>query len=83
MNISVHLECHRTLIQVVNQGPAIPDYALGKVCERFYSLPRANGQKSTGLGLTFVEQIMQLHQGELLIANVPGGVRVTLVFTTP
>ncbi|WP_199775716.1 two-component system sensor histidine kinase CreC [Pseudoalteromonas sp. T1lg22] len=83
VSVSVQTEPDRTLIQVFNQGPAIPDYALSKVCERFYSLPRDNGHKSSGLGLTFVEQIMQLHQGKLLIANESDGVRVTLIFTTP
>ncbi len=62
-----------------NQGEPIPDYALPRLCERFYSLPRPDsGRKSTGLGLNFVDEVVQLHGGQLRIDNVPGGVQVTL-----
>lgn len=63
-----------------NQGEAIPDYALARLCERFYSLPRPDGgRKSTGLGLNFVEEVMALHGGELQVTNVEGGVQVRLL----
>ncbi|SFJ05528.1 two-component system, OmpR family, sensor histidine kinase CreC [Pseudomonas guineae] len=62
-----------------NQGEPIPGYALARLCERFYSLPRPNnGRKSTGLGLNFVEEVMLLHGGALHIGNAPGGVEVRL-----
>ncbi len=69
----------RVALSLFNQGEAIPDYALGRVSERFYSLPRPfSGRKSTGLGLNFVEEVMQLHGGSLEVANVEDGVRVRL-----
>lgn len=62
-----------------NQGEPIPDYALPRLCERFYSLPRPDsGRKSTGLGLNFVEEVVQLHGGRMHIENVPGGVQVSV-----
>ncbi|WP_324732189.1 two-component system sensor histidine kinase CreC [Pseudomonas paeninsulae] len=67
-------------LRLFNQGEAIPDYALARLCERFYSLPRPDsGRKSTGLGLNFVQEVMQLHGGELQVGNVEGGVQVRLV----
>ncbi|PJY93342.1 two-component system sensor histidine kinase CreC [Pseudomonas donghuensis] len=69
----------RVALSLFNQGEAIPDYALGRLSERFYSLPRPfSGRKSTGLGLNFVEEVMQLHGGTLEVANVEEGVRVRL-----
>ncbi|KFX70471.1 histidine kinase [Pseudomonas taeanensis MS-3] len=66
-------------VRVFNQGEPIPDYALGRLCERFYSLPRpASGRKSTGLGLNFVREVALLHSGELALSNVEGGVEVRL-----
>ncbi|WP_339462726.1 two-component system sensor histidine kinase CreC [Pseudomonas sp. EA_105y_Pfl2_R69] len=63
-----------------NQAEPIPDYALARLCERFYSLPRpGSGRKSTGLGLNFVAEVMQLHGGALQVANTAGGVQVRLV----
>jgi two-component system sensor histidine kinase CreC len=66
-------------VSVFNEGEAIPDFALPRVTERFYSLPRpGSGRKSTGLGLNFVQEVAQLHGGRFTIANVPGGVCATL-----
>lgn len=68
-------------VTLFNTAESIPDYALPRLSERFYSLPRPDGgRKSTGLGLNFVEEVMQLHGGELRIGNVEGGVVVRLVF---
>lgn len=68
----------RMALSVFNQGEPIPDYAIGRVSERFYSLPRpGSGRKSTGWGLT-VAEVMQLHGGALAVENVEGGVRVRL-----
>ncbi|MFC6336933.1 two-component system sensor histidine kinase CreC [Pseudomonas sp. CCM 7891] len=67
------------LLYLFNQAEPIPEYALPRLSERFYSLPRpASGRKSTGLGLNFVEEVMKLHGGTLQIGNVPGGVQVVL-----
>ncbi|MFQ6573646.1 two-component system sensor histidine kinase CreC [Pseudomonas sp. UM16] len=69
----------RVALSLFNQGEAIPDYAMARLSERFYSLPRPfSGRKSTGLGLNFVEEVMQLHGGSLEVANVEDGVRVRL-----
>ena len=69
----------RVALSLFNQGQAIPAYAIGRVSERFYSLPRpGSGRKSTGLGLNFVAEVMQLHGGALAVDNVDGGVRVRL-----
>lgn len=68
-------------LSVHNCGEPIPDYALPKVCERFFSLPRPDGTpRSSGLGLSFVAQIMALHHGKLIVCNEDDGVRVSLAF---
>ena len=59
---------------VEDQGPGVPDYALPRVFERFYSLPRpGTGRKSTGLGLALVHEIALLHGGGVTLENKPGG----------
>ncbi len=66
-----------------DQGPGIPSYAQKRVFERFYSLPRPEtGDKSTGLGLSLVQEVAHLHHGSVKIVNHPEG--GTLVeFTLP
>ena len=61
-------------ITVADRGPGIPDYAIGRVFERFYSLPRPEGgSRSSGLGLCFVAQVAELHGGRAVLANREGG----------
>nr|WP_294977419.1 two-component system sensor histidine kinase CreC [uncultured Pseudomonas sp.] len=67
-------------VELFNQGDAIPQFALPRLTERFYSLPRpSSGRKSTGLGLNFVAEVAALHGGELCVENAEGGVRASLL----
>ena len=60
-------------IEVADQGPGVPDYALPRVFERFYSLPRpGGGSRSSGLGLCFVAEVAALHDGAASLANREG-----------
>ena len=60
--------------EVRDRGPGVPDYALPRVFERFYSLPRpGGGSRSSGIGLCFVAQVAALHGGEVGLANREGG----------
>jgi two-component system, OmpR family, sensor histidine kinase CreC len=57
-------------VRIEDSGTGIPDFALGRVFERFYSLPRpGSGVKSTGLGLSLVREIAHLHEGEAVVGN--------------
>lgn len=60
-------------VLVTDTGSGIPDYARNRVFERFYSLPRSNGQKSSGLGLAFVQEVARLHRGSITLENRPQG----------
>lgn len=79
LSFELEHEGERVALSLFNQAEAIPDYAIDRVSERFYSLPRpGTGRKSSGLGLNFVAEVMQLHGGALAVGNVEGGVQVRL-----
>ena len=63
------------LWSVQDQGPGVPDYAMGRIFERFYSLPRGEHQdKSSGLGLCLVQEVVELHGGAVSVVNAePSG----------
>ncbi len=69
-------------ITIEDQGPGIPDYALTRVFERFYSLSRPDtGKKSSGLGLSIVRSVAELHGGQVRLENrAEGGARATWTF---
>jgi len=61
-------------IEVTDEGPGIPEYAKERVFERFYSLKRPDsGKKSSGLGLSLVNEVATLHGGSITLTNRPEG----------
>ena len=56
-------------LAVADEGPGIPEFALARVFERFYSLPRPDGGRSSGIGLNFVREVLVLHGGDVAVAN--------------
>lgn len=67
-------DADRLAIEVRDRGPGVPDYALDRAFERFYSLPRPEGgSRSSGLGLCFVAEALELHGGSVALANRDGG----------
>jgi len=66
VTISATMENQRVYLSVSDSGPGIPEWALEKVCDQFFSLPRPESNKrSTGLGLSIVKEIADRH-GALL-----------------
>ena len=82
LSITIETNAKNISISLANQGETIPDYAIAKLFDRFFSLPRKNEDgvesKSTGLGLSFVKEIMKLHQGSVSVDNIEQGVLAKL-----
>lgn len=69
----------QVILRVADSGCGIPAFALSRIFDRFYSLPRENGRKSSGLGLAFVSEAARLLNGEVTLCNRPeGGVLASL-----
>jgi two-component system sensor histidine kinase CreC len=84
LRMEAQREGDQVAIHVIDKGAGIPDYALQRVFERFYSLPRPDAARSTGLGLPFVREVAALHGGSAEVANGPqGGCRATLHLPFP
>jgi two-component system sensor histidine kinase CreC len=66
IRIAVRATPEGARVAVEDEGPGIPDFAREKIFERFFSLPHPDtGEKSTGLGLSFVREIAALHGGRI------------------
>lgn len=78
LTLALARDAHGVEWSVRDQGQGIPEYARERIFERFYSLPRGDGQeKSSGLGLCFVNEVSALHGGSVRVENVedPAGCR--------
>lgn len=80
IEVSAHISGWELVFLVEDEGPGIPEYAMQKVFDRFFSLQRPDtGKKSTGLGLNFVKQVAHLHKGDVSVENrSPKGLRARL-----
>ncbi|TKI06535.1 heavy metal sensor histidine kinase [Martelella alba] len=71
------------LIEVINRGPPIPARHLDKLFDRFYRVDaaRTSSGNASGLGLSIVRAIMQLHRGSAAVVCSPEGeIRFSLFF---
>jgi len=63
----------RVEVMVEDEGPGIPDHALERIFERFYTdRPDQGFGQHSGLGLAISRQIVEAHGGTLRAENRPG-----------
>lgn len=76
---TVRVELEGATVAVQDEGPGVPDYALPRLGERFFTTARPGGERSgSGLGLAIVQRVMVLHGGQMQVRNTAPGLRVTL-----
>jgi len=76
---TVAVELQGSTVAVQDSGPGVPDYALERLGERFFTTARPNGERSgSGLGLAIVQRVVALHGGHMAVRNTAPGLRVEL-----
>lgn len=66
-------------VSVRDQGMGMTADQVTHVCERFYRADASGNIPGTGLGMSIVKEIIELHRGEVRIDSAPGeGTEVTL-----
>lgn len=72
--LDVRSDGDHVVVEVLDRGPGIPDYARPRIFERFYSLPRpGGGSRSSGIGLSLVVEVAALHGGSTTLLPREGG----------
>ena len=66
----------RVEIDVEDTGVGIPPENLSKIFDLYFTTK----EKGSGIGLSMVYRIVQLHDGEVEVQSTPGGTRFRLVF---
>jgi two-component system sensor histidine kinase QseC len=82
---SVSLALHdegNVILEIRDTGPGIPEEERSRALERFYRVP-GSGVEGSGLGLSIVRRIAELHHASLELGdNESGpGLRVRVIFT--
>jgi two-component system sensor histidine kinase CreC len=66
--------------RIADNGPGIPDWALPKIFDQFFSLPRPNqNRRSSGLGLSIAREVIERMHGTISVRNQEeGGAEVVI-----
>lgn len=80
VEVSVTAGGGEAVVEVIDDGPGIPEAAREAVFQRFYRSPdaRRSDPEGTGLGLAIARQIAHAHGGTLYVADHPKGTRMVL-----
>ena len=71
-------------IDIIDQGPGIPEDERRRIFDMFYSVERGDrGKHGTGLGLTIVQGILGAHMGRVEALPGPDGVGTTIRIALP
>jgi signal transduction histidine kinase len=66
------------ILTIADDGPGIPEGERERVFRRFYRLDRSRGTSGSGLGLSLVAAIAEIHGIAVQLANNNPGLRVTI-----
>jgi signal transduction histidine kinase/CHASE2 domain-containing sensor protein len=74
VRVIVRMEGNDLLIEVADRGYGIAREDLARIFDKFYRVPRPESaeEPGTGLGLTFVREIMEAHGGQVTVQSELG-----------
>jgi signal transduction histidine kinase len=82
VRVEVGGEARMARLVVSDNGPGVPSPELGRLGERFHRLA-APGETGSGLGLSIVLRITDLHRGRVRFAPSPGGTGLAVSVELP
>jgi two-component system sensor histidine kinase QseC len=82
VGVLVEREGREVILRVEDAGPGVPDAEFAQLGQRFYRAATARGTGS-GLGLSIVARIVELHRGTLEFSRGPAGQGFTVEARLP
>ena len=68
---SIHYEDGNVVVRIRDFGPGIPEDEIPLVKRKFYK--GSSKARGSGIGLAVCDEIVQMHNGELILSNAEGG----------
>jgi signal transduction histidine kinase len=72
VTLSAHGRGGTLVIEVIDEGPGIPDDELPYIFDRFYRARSSDGTRGSGLGLAIVKAIAEAHEGKVEVESWSG-----------
>jgi signal transduction histidine kinase len=78
--LSLSLERDRVVVSVADDGPGIPSEERARVFQRLYRLEKSRTTPGTGLGLSLVKAIADIHGAKIVLSDRSPGLQVSVAF---
>lgn len=80
VQVGVYREQGKAVLSVTDNGPGLPAEELANITRRFYRA-LGTGAEGSGLGLSIVQRIAEIHQAELAFTSRGQGLAVSITFS--
>ena len=82
--VNLQVQENQAVFSVADRGSGIPEDALQKIFQMFYTTARneTSGKRGIGLGLSICQSIIEAHGGKIIAKNRSGG-GAEFIFTLP
>lgn len=81
IKLTLLADSNEIITKVEDNGPGIPIHEHEKVFRRLYRLDKSRGSPGTGLGLSLVKAIAELHGARITLNDARPGLSVTVSFS--
>ena len=79
ISITTHTKAASTILEVEDNGAGVAPSEISRLFDRFYRTDKSRRAGGSGLGLSIVRQVAELHGGSVTAENTrPHGLRVTV-----
>src|SRR5262245_21010778 len=82
IEVGLKMQDSQVVAVVADDGPGIPEEEKDRIFDRYYRLQRSIDTPGSGLGLSLVAAVAELHQMELTVGTNSPGLRMTMSFPT-
>lgn len=80
VTLGISRAANRCVTRVVDDGPGIPDSERDRVFRRLYRLEKSRTSPGTGLGLSLVKAVADLHDAAIAIDDAKPGLSIAVSF---
>ncbi len=79
-NKEIEIKINQKTVTITDQGIGVPETELHKILDRFYRTDKSRNTPGTGLGLSLVKAIADLHKAKISLKNTRPGLRISITF---
>ena len=79
ISIRSFMKDNRIVTEIENSGAGLETDDLKKIFERFYRTDKSRSAEGSGLGLSLVAAVIDLHRGEVSAENTQGGFKIVTI----